>query len=114
MLLVELSVQLHSFLYSTELQTNLVRSCWCELFVLGLAQHADTLSLFTILTAIINHLQNSVAEGMPCFILSLQVCRMCININLDSYAYRSSFRSSVVQSVLSGCVTVFEMLMRLY
>lgn len=104
-LLVELSLQLYLFLYSTELQTNLVRSCWCELFVLGLAQHADTLSLFTILTAIINHLQNSVAEGMPCF---------CIDINLDSYAYRSSFRSSVVQSLLSGCVAAFEMLMRLY
>ncbi|XP_067934684.1 orphan steroid hormone receptor 2-like isoform X2 [Watersipora subatra] len=48
---------------STELQTNLVRNCWCELFVLGLAQHSETMSLFTILAAIVNHLQNSVAQG---------------------------------------------------
>lgn len=31
--------------------------------MLGLAQHADTMSLFTILDAIINHLQNRVSQA---------------------------------------------------
>jgi len=41
-----------------------VRACWNELFTLGLAQCAQVMSLSTILAAIVNHLQNSIQEGM--------------------------------------------------
>lgn len=40
----------------------LVRSSWGQLFTLGLAQCAYTLSLPSILTSIINHLQASIAQ----------------------------------------------------
>lgn len=41
-----------------------MRSCWNELFILGLAQCAHVMNLSTILTAIINHLQSSIQDGM--------------------------------------------------
>ncbi|XP_062441479.1 nuclear receptor subfamily 2 group C member 2 isoform X1 [Rhea pennata] len=44
--------------------TSLVRACWNELFTLGLAQCAQVMSLSTILAAIVNHLQNSIQEGV--------------------------------------------------
>ncbi|WAR26656.1 NR2C2-like protein [Mya arenaria] len=44
---------------SSDVQTLLVRSCWSGLFTLGLAQHAETMSLSTMLMAILNHLQSS-------------------------------------------------------
>lgn len=44
---------------SQDVQTLLVRSCWSGLFTLGLAQHAETMSLSTMLMAILNHLQTS-------------------------------------------------------
>ncbi len=44
-------------------QTSLVRQCWSELFTLGLAQCSETMSLPTILAAIVNHLQSSVQQG---------------------------------------------------
>ncbi|XP_023194343.1 nuclear receptor subfamily 2 group C member 2 isoform X3 [Xiphophorus maculatus] len=47
-----------------EANTSLVRACWNELFILGLAQCAHVMNLSTILTAIINHLQSSVQDGM--------------------------------------------------
>uniref|UniRef100_A0AAY5KMV4 Nuclear receptor subfamily 2, group C, member 2 n=1 Tax=Esox lucius TaxID=8010 RepID=A0AAY5KMV4_ESOLU len=47
-----------------ESTTCLVRACWNELFTLGLAQCAHIMSLSTILEAIINHLQNSIQDGM--------------------------------------------------
>lgn len=40
-----------------------MRSCWNELFILGLAQCAHVMNLSTILTAIINHLQSSFQDG---------------------------------------------------
>lgn len=49
-------------LFSSETQVALVRGCWTELFVLGLAQCSQSLSLPTILSSIINHLHNSVAQ----------------------------------------------------
>jgi len=49
-------------LLSHDVQITLVRSCWSELFTLGLAQCAQTMNLTTILTAIVNHLQNSVQQ----------------------------------------------------
>lgn len=47
---------------SSEVQTTLVRSSWGQLFTLGLAQCAHTLSLPSILTSIVNHLQASIAQ----------------------------------------------------
>ncbi|KTF78652.1 hypothetical protein cypCar_00044067 [Cyprinus carpio] len=41
-----------------ECNTALVRACWNELFILGLAQCAQIMSLSTILAAIVNHLQS--------------------------------------------------------
>lgn len=52
-----------SFLLSQEANTSLMRSCWNELFILGLAQCAHVMNLSTILTAIINHLQSSFQDG---------------------------------------------------
>lgn len=49
-------------LLSSEVQATLVRSAWCELFALGLAQCSQVMSLATILTAIISHLQSSVQQ----------------------------------------------------
>uniref|UniRef100_A0A673XKK1 Nuclear receptor subfamily 2, group C, member 2 n=1 Tax=Salmo trutta TaxID=8032 RepID=A0A673XKK1_SALTR len=49
-----------------ESNTSLVRACWNELFTLGLAQCAQIMSLSTILEAIINHLQNSIQDGVVC------------------------------------------------
>ena len=42
-----------------EAQTALIRGCWCQLFVLGLAQTSQVLSLATILSAVIAHLQTT-------------------------------------------------------
>lgn len=56
---------LHVYVFpSQEANTSLVRACWNELFILGLAQCAHVMNLSTILTAIINHLQSSVQDGM--------------------------------------------------
>uniref|UniRef100_A0A8C1MP74 Nuclear receptor subfamily 2, group C, member 2 n=1 Tax=Cyprinus carpio TaxID=7962 RepID=A0A8C1MP74_CYPCA len=41
-----------------ECNTALVRACWNELFILGLAQCTQIMSLSTILAAIVNHLQS--------------------------------------------------------
>lgn len=49
-------------LLSSEVQATLVRNAWCELFALGLAQCSQVMSLGTILTAIISHLQSSVQQ----------------------------------------------------
>uniref|UniRef100_A0A1B6BYX3 Nuclear receptor subfamily 2 group C member 1 n=1 Tax=Clastoptera arizonana TaxID=38151 RepID=A0A1B6BYX3_9HEMI len=48
--------------FSTDTQVALVKGCWVELFTLGLAQCSQSLALPTILTSIINHLHNSVAQ----------------------------------------------------
>ncbi|XP_054279610.1 nuclear receptor subfamily 2 group C member 1-like isoform X2 [Macrosteles quadrilineatus] len=49
-------------LFRVETQVALVRACWTELFVLGMAQCSQILSLPSILSSIINHLHNSVAQ----------------------------------------------------
>lgn len=51
------------FIYRPEVQATLVRSCWSELFTLGLAQCSQVMSVKTIFTAIISHLQSSVQQG---------------------------------------------------
>ncbi|XP_070559532.1 orphan steroid hormone receptor 2-like isoform X3 [Ptychodera flava] len=47
-----------------ECHTTVVQKCWSELFTLGLAQCCQAMALSTILTAIVNHLQTSVQQGM--------------------------------------------------
>ncbi|XP_077981452.1 orphan steroid hormone receptor 2-like isoform X2 [Glandiceps talaboti] len=47
-----------------ESHTTVVQRCWSELFTLGLAQCCQAMALSTILTAIVNHLQTSVQQGM--------------------------------------------------
>ncbi|XP_035213686.1 nuclear receptor subfamily 2 group C member 1-A-like [Stegodyphus dumicola] len=49
-------------LLQPEVQAALVRSCWSELFTLGLAQCSQVMSVKTIFTAIISHLQSSVQQ----------------------------------------------------
>ena len=43
-------------------QVGLVRNAWSDLFVLGMAQCAKAMNLRAILSAIVTHLQNSVAQ----------------------------------------------------
>lgn len=45
-----------------EVQTSLIRGCWCQLFVLGLAQTSQVMSLATILSAVITHLQTTLQQ----------------------------------------------------
>nr|XP_022298307.1 orphan steroid hormone receptor 2-like isoform X1 [Crassostrea virginica]XP_022298308.1 orphan steroid hormone receptor 2-like isoform X1 [Crassostrea virginica]XP_022298309.1 orphan steroid hormone receptor 2-like isoform X1 [Crassostrea virginica] len=47
---------------SQDVQTILVKSSWSELFTLGLAQCAQSMSLSTILMAILNHLQTALQQ----------------------------------------------------
>ncbi|XP_030756015.1 nuclear receptor subfamily 2 group C member 1-A-like [Sitophilus oryzae] len=47
---------------STDIQVSLLRGCWAELFTLGLAQCSQSLSLSTILSALISHLHASIAQ----------------------------------------------------
>ncbi|CAH1153276.1 unnamed protein product [Phaedon cochleariae] len=47
---------------SSETQVALLRSCWSELFALGLAQCSQSLSLSTILSALIGHLHAAIAQ----------------------------------------------------
>lgn len=49
-------------IFSTDVQISLVRSCWSELFALGLSQCAQALAFPSIVLSIINHLQNSVVH----------------------------------------------------
>ncbi|KAL1493440.1 hypothetical protein ABEB36_011492 [Hypothenemus hampei] len=45
-----------------EVQINLLKSCWAELFILGLAQCSHSLSIPTIFSAFISHLHASIAQ----------------------------------------------------
>jgi len=57
-----LMINIFCMSFRPEVQTTLVRSSWGQLFILGLAQCAYTLSLPSILTSIINHLQASITQ----------------------------------------------------
>lgn len=50
------------YTFSTDNQIALLRGCWSELFTLGLAQCSHSLSLSTILSALISHLHASIAQ----------------------------------------------------
>ena len=47
---------------SIDVQTSLIRGCWCQLFLLGLAQCSQVMSLATILSAIVTHLQTTLNQ----------------------------------------------------
>lgn len=76
-----------------------MRSSWGQLFTLGLAQCAYTLSLPSILTSIINHLQASIAQekitASKVKLITEHICRLqdCVSslhkMQVDSteYAY---------------------------
>ncbi|KDR17183.1 Nuclear receptor subfamily 2 group C member 2, partial [Zootermopsis nevadensis] len=57
-----LHVENRAAMLSSDTRVVLVRGCWAELFALGLAQCSEILSLPTILSSIINHLQASVVQ----------------------------------------------------
>ncbi|CAG11327.1 unnamed protein product, partial [Tetraodon nigroviridis] len=80
-----------------EANTSLMRSCWNELFILGLAQCAHVMNLSTILTAIINHLQSSFQDDKLSGEKVKQVtehvwkfqefCNSMTRLETDSYEY---------------------------
>ncbi|XP_027873871.1 nuclear receptor subfamily 2 group C member 2 isoform X2 [Xiphophorus couchianus] len=80
-----------------EANTSLVRACWNELFILGLAQCAHVMNLSTILTAIINHLQSSVPDDklsgervkqvMEHIWKFQEFCNSMTRLETDSYEY---------------------------
>jgi orphan steroid hormone receptor 2 len=55
---------------SIDVQNSLIRGCWCQMFVLGLAQCSRIMSLATILSAIVTHLQTTLQQD------KLSVARM--------------------------------------
>ncbi|XP_047234396.1 nuclear receptor subfamily 2 group C member 2 isoform X2 [Girardinichthys multiradiatus] len=80
-----------------EANTSLVRACWNELFILGLAQCAHVMNLSTILAAIINHLQSSVQDDklsgervkhvMEHIWKFQEFCNSMTRLETDSYEY---------------------------
>ncbi|CAD1476852.1 unnamed protein product, partial [Heterotrigona itama] len=98
----------------SEVQTTLVRSSWGQLFTLGLAQCAYTLSLPSILTSIINHLQASIAQekitANKVKSVTEHICRLqdCVSslhkLQVDSveYAYLKALTLFSADNVLAG------------
>ncbi|XP_072305775.1 nuclear receptor subfamily 2 group C member 2 isoform X1 [Eucyclogobius newberryi] len=76
-----------------EANTSLVRACWNELFTLGLAQCAHVMNLSTILSAIINHLQDDKLSGervkqvMEHIWKFQEFCNSMTRLDTDSYEY---------------------------
>ncbi|TRY95416.1 hypothetical protein DNTS_003551 [Danionella cerebrum] len=81
-----------------ECNVTLVRSCWNELFILGLSQCSQIMNLSTILTAIVNHLQSSIPgvektsslriKGVMEHIWKLQeFCNSMTRLQTDPYEY---------------------------
>ncbi|KAF8791552.1 Nuclear receptor subfamily 2 group F member like protein [Argiope bruennichi] len=72
-------------LLQPEIQATLVRSCWSELFTLGLAQCSQVMSVKTIFSAIISHLQSSVQQDYPSLPSARQVEKFqekgCTSVN---------------------------------
>ncbi|XP_018048034.1 PREDICTED: orphan steroid hormone receptor 2-like isoform X3 [Atta colombica] len=98
----------------SDVQTTLVRSSWGQLFTLGLAQCAYTLSLPSILTSIINHLQASIAQEkvtagkVKCVTEHIWRLQDCVNslhkLQVDSveYAYLKALTLFSADNVLAG------------
>lgn len=55
-------IWLNPFVSSYDSQVGLVRNAWSDLFILGMAQCSEAMNLQNILTAIVRHLQSSVAQ----------------------------------------------------
>lgn len=76
-----------------EANTSLVRACWNELFTLGLAQCAHIMNLSTILSAIVNHLQDDKLSGervkqvMEHIWKFQEFCNSMTRLDTDSYEY---------------------------
>uniref|UniRef100_A0A3Q2NTU6 Nuclear receptor subfamily 2, group C, member 2 n=1 Tax=Fundulus heteroclitus TaxID=8078 RepID=A0A3Q2NTU6_FUNHE len=80
-----------------EANTSLVRACWNELFILGLAQCTHVMNLSTILAAIINHLQSSVQDDklsgervkqvMEHIWKFQEFCNSMTRLEIDNYEY---------------------------
>lgn len=85
-----------------EVQTSLLRGCWCQLFVLGLAQTSQVMSLATILSAVITHLQTSLQQDTfslqrvkqvtdhICLLQDFVNTFQKLNVNQCEYAYLKS------------------------
>ncbi|XP_024940495.1 nuclear receptor subfamily 2 group C member 2 isoform X2 [Cephus cinctus] len=98
----------------SEVQTTLVRSSWGQLFTLGLAQCAYTLSLPSILTSIINHLQASIAQekitASKVKSVTEHICRLqdCVSslhklqVDAAEYAYLKALTLFSADNVLAG------------
>ncbi|KAJ8679247.1 hypothetical protein QAD02_015034 [Eretmocerus hayati] len=98
----------------SEIQNMLVRNSWGQLFTLGLAQCAYTLSLPSILTWIINHIQTSIAQekmtANKIKSVTEHICRLqdCVSslhkLQLDSveYAYLKALALFSSDNVLAG------------
>ncbi|XP_058808601.1 orphan steroid hormone receptor 2 isoform X2 [Phymastichus coffea] len=98
----------------SDIQTTLVRCSWGQLFTLGLAQCAYTLSLPSILTWIINHLQTSIAQekmtANKIKSVTEHICRLqdCVSslhrLQVDSveYAYLKALTLFSSDNVLAG------------
>ncbi|XP_069085206.1 nuclear receptor subfamily 2 group C member 1 isoform X2 [Pleurodeles waltl] len=81
----------------TENSISLVKSCWNELFALGLAQCAQVMNVATILTAFVNHLHGSLQQDKSSservklvmdHIFKLQeFCNSMVKLSLDGYEY---------------------------
>ncbi|XP_078504669.1 nuclear receptor subfamily 2 group C member 1 [Lissotriton helveticus] len=81
----------------TENSISLVKSCWNELFALGLAQCAQVMNVATILTAFVNHLHGSLQQDklsservklVMDHIFKLQeFCNSMVKLSLDGYEY---------------------------
>ncbi|KAM9312839.1 nuclear receptor subfamily 2 group C member 1 [Gastrophryne carolinensis] len=80
-----------------EVSISLVKACWNELFSLGLAQCSQVMNVETILTAFVNHLQNSMQHDklsadkiklvMEHIFKLQEFCNSMVRINLDGYEY---------------------------
>ncbi|XP_069485911.1 nuclear receptor subfamily 2 group C member 1 isoform X2 [Ambystoma mexicanum] len=81
----------------TENSISLVKSCWNELFALGLAQCSQVMNVATILTAFVNHLHSSLQQDKSSaervklvmeHIFKLQeFCNSMVKLSLDGYEY---------------------------
>ena len=70
--------------YRTDVHTTMVQKCWSELFTLGLAQCCQSMALSTILTAIVNHLQTSLQQGM--YDSNVGLCKDLYNGGFQSFS----------------------------
>ncbi|XP_063994690.1 nuclear receptor subfamily 2 group C member 1-A-like isoform X2 [Diachasmimorpha longicaudata] len=96
-----------------DVQTSLVRCCWGQLFTLGLAQCAYTLSLPSILTSIINHLQASIAQekitASKVKLITEHICRLqdCVSslhkmqVDATEYAYLKALTLFSADNILA-------------